>query len=437
MTIDNHRRLFVGTICFVLFALTLLIRTVCVNTRVALHDDEIAYSDLASALVSHKGFVTNAGQPTAWRTPGLPVLIAVLYRLNHDSIRFARLSLLAISSLTPPLTAILSFLVFDEWMVAILAGALAVLLRNETVLAGSLYGEGVASVLTLLAVIALILSLRQRPVLFGTMAGALSAAAIFVRGYLLPMGVLIPVVLLFRRRKYGRAASAFIVSAWLPLIFWTIRNAAVVGVWSLSTQPAQEIWVGNNRWARGSWPGMWFQGGTPQAQYLYAKYPSFWARTEHERTVIFNRETAIALGAYPLHIARLLPKKLAIFFGPVSYLGLDAFYLAIVLPFALIGFGDLVRRRMLDPLVLLGAPVLAVATTVVITFGDPRFRIPVDSLLVVVASHGMLRMWRTFRVRDLSDSQSGTLTWCAPPAGQEDVSYRGPHTVLEGDRSSH
>jgi len=70
-----------------------------------------------------------------------------------------------------------------------------------------------------------------------------------------------------------------------------------------------------------------------------------------------------------------------------AYMGWDWVYLG-MLPFWWIGVGLLIRGRRPELWLFIG-PVMAIGLIVLMTFGDPRFRHPVDPLIVVVATVGM------------------------------------------------
>jgi hypothetical protein len=86
------------------------------------------------------------------------------------------------------------------------------------------------------------------------------------------------------------------------------------------------------------------------------------------------------------------------FFAPSSYLRFDVVYL-VLLPFSVLGaFCLAVRCNDRPTLWLLGVPIISVLTLCLVTFGDPRFRHPVDPLAVALASVGFTCLWTFIRI---------------------------------------
>lgn len=135
---------------------------------------------------------------------------------------------------------------------------------------------------------------------------------------------------------------------------------------------------------------------------LRARVPDFDALSEAERARVFNREGVREIREHPGRFLWLLPRKVAIFFWPSSYLGMDWVYLAL-LPLMALGAWRWVprsrdrgtgpgsgARRGVEVLVLTVGPVAAVIPVVVLTFGDPRFRHPVDPFLFLLGAAGLV-----------------------------------------------
>ncbi len=74
-----------------------------VGPSVPLGGDEGAYHALAVRLSDGRGFVAESGAPTAWRTPGLPGFLSLVYRATRPDPPVARVVLAVFTSLTPGL----------------------------------------------------------------------------------------------------------------------------------------------------------------------------------------------------------------------------------------------------------------------------------------------------------------------------------------------
>jgi hypothetical protein len=219
------------------------------------------------------------------------------------------------------------------------------------------------------------------------LAGLLLGFTVLIRAYM--VFVLIGPFIRLIRQKNKRFAIALAVTFFVVIGGWMTRNFAKLGAFTFSTQGAQELWCGNNAWARGAWPGEWVSGDSAQRRYLRTKYPGFDQIGEVARSRIFVGEAAGELFSHPARILWLIPRKAAIYFSPFSSWGKDWVYLGL-LPFSIVG-GIALRlsKRGRRSLWLLGTPIIAVMIICLFTFGDPRFRHPVDSLIVILSSVGI------------------------------------------------
>jgi hypothetical protein len=252
-------------------------------------------------------------------------------------------------------------------------------------LAGLLVGESVAALFLTVGLVLIVVAEQRRSPLIAGLAGLALGYAALTRGYLL-LGILGPIAWLFFR-KLRREAAVSLVAVSMILGGWVIANGVRMGVFTLSTE-TEVLWQGNNAWARGSWPGDW----APQEAYLKAKYSEFSELNEVGRSRIYLKEAVQECFRNPTRILWLLPRKAMIFFAPSSYLGFDWLYLLLV-PLWLVG-GVCLAAQPKGRLVLwlLGSPVVGVLIICLLSFGDPRFRHPVDPLLVVLACVGLVQL---------------------------------------------
>ena len=341
----------------------------------------MAYHALAVRLAEGKGFVGDSGAPTAWRTPGLPAVLSLIYRVMGPDPRVARVVLVVVTSLTVPALYALALLLFQRRVIALLIGLSWAGLPTSRRLAGALLGEPLAALLVTLGLLLVVLATRRRSVLLAGAAGLLLGYAVLIRVFLLPM-LVAPLAWLVTRKAW-RLSAALLVVTGVILGAWGVRNALRMGTFTLSTQTAV-VWQGNNAWTRGSWPG-----NMRAQRELAGKYPHFAQLDEVGRSRVFVREAMNEVMRNPGRTLWLLPRKMLIFLGPGSYLGFDWLY-AGLFPFALLGTGYLAMQPgYRHTLWLLGVPVLGGLVVSLVVFGDPRFRHPVDPLIVVLAWVGL------------------------------------------------
>ena len=348
----------------------------------ALGGDESTYHALAIRLAHGEGFVNEAGQPTAWRTPGLPFALSVIYAVMGEDYRRARLILVVLSSLTAVALYGLCHLLFHRRIVALMAGLFWAAWPTSQRLSGLLFAEPLAALCLTSGLLVLVYAERRTSVSFTCLAGVLLAYAVLTRVYLLP-AVFGPVAWLIVRQR-GRLGVVLLLALGVILGGWCARNAIRVGTFALSTQTSS-YWLGNNAWAHGSWDG----NEEPQMAYFRQRHPAFDRLDEVGQSRLFVQEAVHEVVTNPGRVFWLLPRKMAIFFSPRSYLGVDWLYAAL-LPFYLIGVWHLsLSDNTRSYLWLLVVLVLAVLGVSLMNFGDPRFRHPVDPLLIVLGCVGL------------------------------------------------
>lgn len=212
--------------------------------------DERVYHQLATTLVDTGEYATPDGQPTAYRPPGYPFLLAAVDRLGLGIVEMRLLGVAALVGL------IWLAFKFGSLVHSRPAGVLAALLTAGYPLlvftAGTLYPQVHAAFLLLFG---LYLSLRALDLPNGT------RRYWYVAGAGLSWGVLILAVPTFgpsvlvvigwlvwrhRRRVAPLAASLLVVTAVLPTA-WMIRNAVVLDAFvPVSTNNGINLLLGNS-----------------------------------------------------------------------------------------------------------------------------------------------------------------------------------------------
>src|SRR5215813_11656002 len=377
------------------------------DNEAARSGDEIPYDLLAKRISTGQGFTLETGEPTAWRTPGFPLILGLIYRITGDDPSRTR-AILAMLTALGSLTVFWFCLALTKDNSIALLSALgweSILMTNK--LAGALMGESSAALIFVCGLILVVASSRRDSIILAGAAGLLLGFAVMIRAYLIfvPLGPFIWLLL----EKKRRFAAVFLLSFSVVTGGWMTRNLAILGEFTLSTQGPQEMWCGNNAWARGSWPGEWMKEDSEQRKYLRARYPEYDGAGEVGKSRIYVREAIHQLTHYPAHILWLAPRKIAIFFSPFPFWVNDWVYLALA-PFSLIGVIHLWRlQAMRRVLWLMAAPIVGVMIVCLLTFGDPRFRHPVDPLIAILASVGIVYLTR--RAVSMAPGQGTPLKW--------------------------
>jgi 4-amino-4-deoxy-L-arabinose transferase-like glycosyltransferase len=354
--------------------------------------DEPFYDTLAHRLTSGTGFTLETGEPTAWRTPGFPVVLGFIYWVTGGSREIARLTLASSTVFTALVVYWLCRMLLMDTTVALLAGLLWQTLLTTHRFAGLLMAEGAAALAFTLGLVLAVLAVRRNSTLLSGAAGALMGFCVLMRAYML-FAVLGPFLWLLIGKK-KRQAAVYAVCLSVVLSGWMTRNYLSLGVFTISTEGPEVAWCGNNAWARGAWPGEWMREDSEQKTYMRSRHPGFDQLGEAERSRVFAREAVDLVFHQPLHILWLIPRKVAIFLSPISFWGIDWVYLAL-LPFSLSGIAILWRLRSeRRNLWLMAFPIMGIMMVCILTFGDSRFRHPVDPLIAILSSLGIVHLAR-------------------------------------------
>jgi hypothetical protein len=408
MTSDRRTLIVVSTLLF-LFAASVRVVWLVQHrpdllSKPGFSQDESEYSGLARGILAGSGFrqavprqglraLPRTGEPTAFRTPGTPAILATIYKVFGPNPGIARIVLSIATGLVSPLLFLIVVLLFQRPLIGALLGVWWAVLPTSLFLAGVLYGEESSCVILLLVLLLAILAERRGSVPLILMAGLVVGFGVLTRGFLLftPFTVGLWLVL---RGKHRLAVCLLLAASILPGA-WVIRNGRTMGVYELSTESWEAVWLGNNRWARGSWPANW----ADQHREFLVKYPDFDQMNEIGHFRVFEQEAKRELRANPRRVLWLLPRKAAIFFYPKSWIGTDWLYGA-MLPFFVAGVVLLWRdRRSRHLLALLGLPIGSVFAVSMIAFSDVRYRHPIDTLIFILGAVGLEKARTIFAAR--------------------------------------
>ncbi len=193
-------------------------------------------------------------------------------------------------------------------------------------------------------------------------------------------------------RRGALAAGAFVLGTTLAIAPWTARNQSVYGHFVLiASEGGITFWTGNHPLAIGEGD----LAANPRIKRanvaLRERYPGL---TPEELEPIYYREAWSFITAHPGAWSWLMTRKVFYSVVPVGpsyrlhsplYFWASVVPYAAMLPFSVLGFTELFRRRRLpETLLLLGAASVLVG---LVFFPQERFRIPViDPMLIVLAA---------------------------------------------------
>lgn len=383
----------------VLFAAALAVRVAYVLTLGGEYrwPDEVEYHGIALNLLQGKGYsyfrgADSALSPTAYRSPGMPVFLSLVYTLFGPSLLAARLAQAIFGAAIIPIVFFVTRELGYSRGAALLACLVAAFYPYYVFCAGAIYPVVTTTLLLVLANLALLKGRYSTRATWELLAGFLTGLTVLTFGHVLAAVPLVLVWIVVNKQSGRRRALisclTFLVVCALTLSPWVIRNAIVMGRPIISTAFEYNFCMGNApgaKWDSGSRisclesPSLkktTAKLGESEASRLYLDTGLQQVRANPKRFVI------LALGK-AVNFWRFYPKPAA---RPVStaekLVGLLTYG-----PVLLISCIWLVadRARLRTTFLLIGYPVAAMLVSA-LTVSVDRYRLPFDIYLIVLAS---------------------------------------------------
>jgi len=216
--------------------------------------DPWSYDRLAAGLAEGRGYVNEAGQPTAYYPPGYPAVLAGVYWLaGHRPMAGEALNVV-LGALTTGLVYWIGSRAFGRPAGLLAALAFAVF-PSHILYASQLHSEVVFTAAYLLA-LGLLLTApppgERRWVPFWLAAGLVIGVAVLIRPAALSLLAVIPFALRPRGTPWSalaRGTLLVLVAAAVVVTPWVVRNAVRVGTPTIATNAGIDFWIGNHEGA--------------------------------------------------------------------------------------------------------------------------------------------------------------------------------------------
>ncbi len=425
-----------------IFILALAVRIVAVGGqwRAPAGGDGREYDALARSVLRGEGFRYEGpkGSYRSERLPLYPIFLAGIYSLAGHSLAVVRGVQVVLGAVSCLLIYALGTAIFDR-RTGIIAGTSA-----------SLYGlfvtyYGPASILTETIFIFVLLllmwtvwkALQRFSLSYQFLCGALMAAASLIKGSgsMLAFFFLL-FLLIFLPLGWRKASQALALTGGVFLLGlspWLLRNYYIHGTLVMSTKGGHTFWVANNPAARGGWARLrpfeeefgrklselppaeraynealdaWLEAKRPEVERIASRYP-LEGLSEVERDRQYFRMGLDYLRSHPGRLPKLLLRKALMHWNP-----LDKDYhfsYAVLFPFFLLGLVLALRAAPGNPgLWLILLPIIYFQLIALFFYGYPRFRLPADGSLIILAALGIVWMARRVASRPY---------WALPVAG--------------------
>jgi MYXO-CTERM domain-containing protein len=364
--------------------------------------DAAHYHQLATDLAQGRGFIyTDTGTPTAFRPIGYPAFLSGIYFLFGPDPQAAYWFQVVLGGITVLLAALLARLVFGR-REALLSGLLAAIYPGFIWLTRVLLSENLALPLLLAALCAAAVLLRaeRRRLRWAALLGLLLGLGLLVRSNnsLIVALLLLGLFLSFRKKREGPKAylplGVVAAALLLTLLPWEVRNYRVFHrVVPLTTNDGITLYGAY-------WPP---RAGSKR---IYGNVPGLEdpaivaasrAGDEADVSSYLRRLTLERLRENPRYYFQLLPEKLFYMVVPVDWetfphgpgteRSWNVGYAAACL-LALVGLWGL-RRRRVPHLWLLWPGPLSVLVQTLIFYGGPRYRLPAEPTIILLAAVGV------------------------------------------------
>jgi len=382
--------------------------------------DTIEFEHMAWSAAQGKGFVAyEKNGLTAFRAPGYPMMLAVLYRLFGRAYFVNRIALSLVGTAACWLVYLLSVrLGLSKWT-ALLTAFITAVLPLQFYYCGHFMSEPVAACLNVASALLLAITFsgdtagkerrtsgRQYVLLFA--AGLVCGASALIRAAALLVPIALAGLLLVSRRvplhKSVLWSVIFLGGTILAVAPWTVRNKIVFDRFSLiATNGGSTFWGANNRIVAS--PGRAWGGWISTNFDRERKEREVWPLpNEVDRDRKEWRIGLEFLAKHPGRIPSLLTGKFyRLIFAPPSSANRVYVYIVtlgqlFLLPASVLGIVLAVTngcfRKTLIPV---NAQLLALIATTAIFYGSERFRASYEPFLAIYAAFGVV--WVAGKVR--------------------------------------
>jgi len=378
-----------------------------------LNGDAADYDRLARALVAGEGLSNTNGDPTSFRPPLYPLFVASWYWLITPGTRVVLLSHIALDLVTTTVVYVLARRWVSERAALVAAGLVALNVAAISA-TGRLLSE---SLFTVLLVSGVWLGVRwneaassgSRIPQAAATAGAVLGLAVLTRGVLLPYAPLLAVASAVSARRILPGTTIFLLAFVVTLAPWTIRNFRVHSAFvPVTTQ------IGITLYAGFAPPDGVF-GRQPYDSIVRGarRFP------EAEQSRILTGAALRLAASEPARTAVLEARKAVYFWSPIDWEVLPrygtfnptyAWTVLVAFFFLIVGFrADQPRRRQLWPV---WAPILFLFTMALLFHGSPRYRLPSEPLLAILAACGVSALMERAGGRRTLWALSGLASLC-------------------------
>lgn len=372
-----------------IFIVALALRLFIVISSSKIPDyDASGYDDRAMSIIRGEGF-GSIGKPTAFKEPFYSFFLAGVYYIFGHSYLIVRIAQAILSALICIFITLISKEFFSD-KTSILAGLIAVINPSFIKASEHLLSETLFTFILILAVFYAIRLTKRLSFKTSIMLGILFGVGALTRSTLAPLAFLISVTLFFlfkKRYAFKKIMVNIIIIVFfflLPIAPWTIRNWLVFHEFvPISTNVGINI----------------YSSYFPPKGYLFG-FTASDNNTEYAKSL--NSEPAVSKYLLqkswdgikklsPTKIFKLEVLKFLYFLCPFDWEiiggGRFNFVYGFIFPFFI--FGMFVTLKKFKELFFIYLPIIYAFFIALITYGSPRFRLPIEPYLIIIAATGI------------------------------------------------
>jgi hypothetical protein len=344
--------------------------------------DERQYLDLATNLVSGHGY-TLFGQPTAYRPPAWPLLLAATFLAGVPTTALAVISGVALVGASAATRQIATHLAgpVAGWTAAFAMFAYPI----NAYTASTLYPQAFTTLMFLVS-IALLLQGHELRTSSALLAGFCLSAMVLAAPTMAWTAVLVLAWAVWDQRRTPVKGLLVTTAAAAPIAAWTVRNAVEFHAFvPTSTATGVNLLLGNS-------PGATATSGVGADISAYTAGAQGLNEVDQDR--YFTRQALNWVSSHPIDAAFLYVQKVGNYFAgyntpqtttaggaTASLVAWTSFIVAVTIAVARL---TIVRRSPLKrPEVLLWTAMMSNALFMAVTFTRTRFRQPLDAVLII------------------------------------------------------
>ena len=382
---SRYSKLFFLIIFLVALTVRLMLAVTCKEMP---SSDARGYDERAMSIVNGQGF-SEGGKPTSLVEPFYSFFLAAIYYIFGHNYMMVRIIQAILGTFVCVIIFLISKEIFDA-KVGLISMAIASLNPGFIKSTKHLFTENLYTFLLILAIYFLLKQVKEKGyknlILLGLTLGVASLTRPVI--FYFPLFILLfmskhLVCQDCSNKRYILTIIVFIFFFILPISPWTLRN------WRLHHRfiPVSTN-LGKNLYCS------YF----PKDGKLYGFVTTYQMSekmkgidSEVEQSNFLVKETLKFIKNNPIHVLKLEILKIAYFWSPFDWEiignGVYNFMYVFILPFFIYGiFSTFKRFNELLPIYL---PIIYSFLIALITYGSPRFRLPIEPYLIVLASAGI------------------------------------------------